>query len=588
MGRSGFSASSPWGGGPMPSPGLPPPAPRTSNTRAPKRSTRTTGSAWRIGSLSTQEHLLGRIRAREDAQQAKLARIDPAAAKEYRQARDRIAACTRDGAAELQAYFFLESSHAFDSHLFGYARALLRLADESAKPPADRLPEYDQAGCEDIQRGLLEHWTIVRELDICKLAESLDLWVRYAGADAGLAAKVLDGKTPLERARALVEGSRLDQRKVRKALLHGGRDAVAKSQDAMLVLARLVDARSRAIRQQVREQISEPCCEAYAVLTRIQRQSLGGAGYPDATGTLRLSFGKLQPYSTSLAVVRLADVYGYGNRVPKDWQAARGRLDTAAPIIFRCSADIASGNSGSPVVNRRGELLGMATRGNSGDRLAYDEVHSGCYTIAAHGMLEVLDHVYHAAELAKELGRHVTASGIVAAGAYAVPTLTVPQPLPPAVVAAARRGSLFRPASPVSPAAPAAASPAGSLRALAVPPSLPAPVVAPTPPVSAPTRPAFLVNPFPSADALLSPAKHAAPAAPAIGKRPEDKRPADRVPALIKALKDRDAAVRQAAATALRDLGRDAVPALIEALQAQDMRHPADAAPVHPEASGTK
>ncbi len=248
-----------------------------------------------LSSLDTQEKLLGQIRVRDGAEQSSLAQKDPQAARRRQQALDRIAGCKKDGAELSQAHFFLESANAFQSSLFDYARDLLRLAEESAKPEGERLLEYSRANRQDVRRNLLEPKTIIKEMEIVKLAESLDLWIRYAGADAKLAAAVLDGKTPLERARALIADTQLDQVEVRKALIHGGRQAVADSRDAMLALARLVDARSRQIRQDVEEKIDEPCRQAYAVLWQIQAQTAGaGETYPDATGSLRLSFGKVQ------------------------------------------------------------------------------------------------------------------------------------------------------------------------------------------------------------------------------------------------------------------------------------------------------
>src|SRR5262249_20899052 len=156
---------------------------------------------------------------REDAQQATLARKDPEAAKRRRQALDRIAECKKQGAELSQSHFFLESSFGFQTYLFDYARSLLRLAEESAKPDADRLVEYTRANRDDVKRSLLDPKTTVKEMEIVKLSESLDLFVRYAGPDAKLAAQVLDGKSPTERARALIEGTKLDDVEVRKSLM---------------------------------------------------------------------------------------------------------------------------------------------------------------------------------------------------------------------------------------------------------------------------------------------------------------------------------------------------------------------------------
>ncbi len=148
----------------------------------------------------SQEKLLDRIRVREQGEQTRLRQENPETAKRRQHALDRIAACVQDGAELSQAHFFLESAQAFETHLFSHARCLLRLADESAKPDGERLPGYRRSEQQDVTSLVLEPKTIIKELEVAKLAESLGLWVRYAGADAELAAKVLDGKTPQERA----------------------------------------------------------------------------------------------------------------------------------------------------------------------------------------------------------------------------------------------------------------------------------------------------------------------------------------------------------------------------------------------------
>ena len=399
-----------------------------------------------LSSLGTQEKLLARIRTREAAEQAQLARTDPESARRRRQALERIAVCKKEGLELSQSYFFLESSNAFQTYLFDYARSLLRLADESAKPETERLLEYCRADRVEVEQGLLEPKTIVKEMEIVKLAESLDLFVRYAGADAELAARVLDGKTPEERARALIEGTKLDQLDVRKALMQGGRKAIAASRDPMLALARLVDARSRQVRQDLEEKIWEPCRQAYTDLMRIREQAKGGEIYPDATGSLRLSFGKVQSYDrvkfmlgSRSSTVSIGDVYRFAKEsnqetmLPKRWQAARRAVDETLPLLFMCSADLVPGNSGSPVVDRQGRVVGVAAWvPNAAYRLAYVEGESGRGAVAARGILEVLDKVYRAADLVKELGGN--AENLVSktnSERLPLPPVPIPAPITP-------------------------------------------------------------------------------------------------------------------------------------------------------------
>ena len=491
-----------------------------------------------LSALDTQEKLLARIRVRNRAEQSSLAQKAPQLAKKRQQALDRIAACTKENVELSQAFFFLESASAFQTSLFDYARDLLRLADESAKPERDRMYVYNRANREDVRRSLLEPKTIVKEMEIVKLAESLDLWARYAGADAKLVASVLDGKSPQERARALIANSQLDQVEVRKALIQGGRKAVADSQDPMLTLARLVDARSRQIRKEMEEKVVEPCRQAYTVLRQIQEQTLGGESYPDATGTLRLSFGKVQSYADSklalgarTGIASLADLFQFAkeNRqedmLPKNWQAAKSKIDEEAPLLFMSSADLVPGSSGSPVVNRQGELVGVAAWApNTINQLTYMDDESGSGAVAARGILEVLDKVYRAAALVKELGGNTGPSRTSKVLPIPADARSVPGPI------------VIIPAEPNPPGSPPAPLP-HSLPPLAVPPII----------LQAESR----LQSTDKASTLTQ-------------------RHKELVPALIKSLRDSDQEVAHAAVTALGNLGGDALPALIEALQAKD------------------
>jgi Peptidase S46/HEAT repeats len=505
-----------------------------------------------LSSLDTQEKLLARIRNRDREEHSSLAMRDPEKAKLRQQALNRIAACKKEGAELSQAYFFLESAQAFPTYLFDYARSLLRLADESAKPDGERLLEYSRANRPDVKRSLLESKTIVKEMEIAKLAESLDLWTRYAGDDAKLVASVLDGKTPKKRARALIEGTKLDQLEVRKALMQGGRKAVTESQDPMLVLARLVDARSRQIRQEMEEKVEEPCRQAYAVLSQIQAQTaVDGATYPDATGTLRLSYGKVQPYADAKAmlgsrtgIANLTDLFRFAKEnhqedmLPKNWHAAKAKLDGETPLVFMSSADLVPGSSGSPMVNRRGEVVGVAAWvPNMMNQLVYVDDESGSGGVAAQGIIEVLDKVYHANELVKELTGNPGPSGTSRWFPRSEATRSEPAPV------------LMPPPGLKSP---------NSLPDLPDPTTLlpaPNPLPPPLPPLM--TSPPIIL--------------------PAESRRETNEKAAtlvqrhkELVPGLIKALQDSDEEVAHAAGSALGNLGGAALPALIEALRAKD------------------
>jgi hypothetical protein len=390
--------------------------------------------------LGNLEKLLWLKRSQENARQSLLQAKDKELAAAHRQALGRIASCCANGKALYQSYFFLEKpAAAFNSELYQFARDLVRLTDERAKPVAERLPEFTGADLEDKKRELLTPKTIVKEMEIVKLADALDLFRGLAGPDADLAAKILNGKTPDECARALVEGSRLDDVDVRQELLKGGRAAVSASSDPMLVLVRLIDARARQVRRDYEERVIEPCCQAYATLTKVQEAI--GESYPDANGTLRLSFGRVTSVgksTTSNATV--GDLFTHlkkshqEERLPKRWQDAQGRLDEKTPILFTAGVDLVPGSSGSPVVDRQGRVVGVASFAPAGGyELAYIEGQSGGGAVAARGILAVLDDVYQTAELVKELGGNAPARENVAPVRRGfrpphVPESTVPPP----------------------------------------------------------------------------------------------------------------------------------------------------------------
>jgi hypothetical protein len=569
-----------------------------------------------VSTLHSQEKLLSRIRDRERAEQLQLMQMEPDTARRRQQALDRIAGCMKDSAERSHAYSFLESGYAFQTSLFGYARHLVRLADESVKPDEERLHEYCRSHRRELKRSVLRPRVIVKEMEIATLTESLDLWASNVGADADLVAQVLDGKSPAERARALVEGTQLDRVEVRAAFMKGGRKAVIESGDAMIALARLVDARSRKIRQEVTERISEPCRQAYAVLTRIREESLGGESYPDATTTLRLSYGKVQPFADVKAEVRLADILNSqaASQLPRQWQGQKP--DGAVLVLFGCSADTESGTSGSPVVDRQGHLVGVVAWGDARSTpLAYCGDAGGCGAVAACGIVEVLDNVYHAHALVQELGGNKNAPRKLALS-------STPSPFDPPPIQETAGSPLHTPGDPM----PATSPSSGVIPATAIIPERDRPSasagasskvkanssVNPLPPPNdllrpegesrttlppnpftnakvaaavikaaldlaseapqAKATPGFSVNPLPPPDAVLRPDAKAAPVPAATAAPSFVNWRNEWTAALVKALKDSDTEVREAAATTLANLGGEAVPALIEALQAKDER----------------
>lgn len=319
-----------------------------------------------------------------------------------------------------QRHYLLERGVAFNSELFRIARMLVRMADETTKPNADRLHEYAESGLESLRLALFSEAPIYSDLETLKLADSLAMYLEMAGPHDELVRQALAGKSPNERAAQLVGGTQLADVAVRKKLAEGGAQAIAASTDPMIQLARLVDEPARKVRRTYEDRVEEPLRQAYAKIALKQFEVRGSNVYPDATFTLRLSFGAVQgytamgkpqpPWTTLAGAFQRAKEQDNREpfRLPDSWTARKQKLDLGTPFNFVATADIIGGNSGSPVVNRAGEVVGIIFDGNL-ESLVWDFVYTEKLgrAIAVHSQAirEALRKVYDAAALADELGK---------------------------------------------------------------------------------------------------------------------------------------------------------------------------------------
>ena len=320
-------------------------------------------------------------------------------------------------------YAMLEQGQAFQSTLFGIARTLVRLAEETAKPNADRLREYRESNLPSLKQGLFSDAPIYPRVQTAILADSLSAYLEENGrcgclTDRQLAEKVMAGKSPEQRASELVQGTKLADVAVRRKLAEGGLSAIEASDDPMIQLARLVDKPARRVRTIFEQQVEEPQRWAYGKLANARFALFGAETYPDATFTLRLSIGTVKGYeehgvqvpvwTTFAGLYRTAKEHDYADPfgLPKLWLDRKNRLNLNTPYNFIFTNDIIGGNSGSPVVNRAGELVGIAFDGNI-QSLVWDYVFSEVQgrSLAVHGsaILEALSKVYDAEPLANEL-----------------------------------------------------------------------------------------------------------------------------------------------------------------------------------------
>jgi hypothetical protein len=345
---------------------------------------------------------------------------DPGMKAAYGAAWDKIGAAQKVAAEIAKPYNFLERGFAFDSHLFQIARTLVRLAEEKGKPNPDRLREYRDSALDSLKLELFSEAPIYPEYEKAKLAHSLAYWKKTIGDDDPVVQRVLRGRTPGQAAADLVDGSRLADVALRKTLADGGSQAIAQSNDPMIKLAMAVDADARALRKRFEDEIEGVHTAQYALIAKAKFEVEGASTYPDATFTLRLAFGTIKgyevdgrwvpPFTTIGGAFRHADAHGNKPpyELPPSWHKATDehRLELDTPLNFVSTADIIGGNSGSPVVNRDNEVVGLIFDGNIQSLVldfVYDDRLARAVSVDSRGIAEALRSIYQAESLYKEL-----------------------------------------------------------------------------------------------------------------------------------------------------------------------------------------
>jgi hypothetical protein len=343
---------------------------------------------------------------------------DPNKQKEYGEAWDAIASGRKALPAYFREYSLIENAAGFNSTLFTFARTLVRLAKESAKPNAERLPGYTDAGRASLELSLYSPAPIYEDFEKLKLADSLAFLREEMGADHALVKRVLAGKTPEARAAELIEGTKLKEVDYRKQVAAGGIKAIEESTDPMIVLARDLDDEARAVRRRYETEVLGPERSNYAKIARALFEVEGTKLYPDATFTLRLSYGAVKGYQENGRQVRpfttLAGLYERAAKfnskppyqLPERWIKKKSALDLNTPFNLVSTNDIIGGNSGSPLINKNAEIVGLIFDGNIQSlvgNFVFDEAQNRAVSVDSRAMIEVLRKVYEAHEIADEL-----------------------------------------------------------------------------------------------------------------------------------------------------------------------------------------
>lgn len=305
-------------------------------------------------------------------------------------------------------FMMRENAFAFQSELFAHARKLSRYPVETSKPNGERLREYTDAQLPALKQGLLDSAPIPLELEKARLTWSLTKLREVYGADDAFVKKVLAGKSPDDRAAELIDGTKLADPAMRKERLEfTGKYEEA---DPMMAFAKLVDGEARAVRKRFEDEVDSVVKKNGELLAEAKR-TVGVSGAPDATFTLRLTYGRIKGVEKGPAMTNVKGLFERATgkapyAVTDKWTAAKTKLNAATPYNVATTNDIIGGNSGSPLVNTSGEVVGLVFDGNLqslGGNFGYEPV--GNRAVAVHGdlILNALRTVYGATAVANEL-----------------------------------------------------------------------------------------------------------------------------------------------------------------------------------------
>jgi peptidase S46-like protein len=312
-------------------------------------------------------------------------------------------------------YAYLESGTGFNSKLFGYARQLVRGAAERAKPNEQRLREYADSNLGKLSAGLLATIPIYPAYEQLTLSFSLDKMREILGPDDEVVRRLLSKDSPDSLAARLIGATRLADPAVRKSLWEGGAAAVNASTDPMIELARSIDPDARALRKIYEDEVQAPVATGQERIAKARFAVLGTKVYPDATFTLRMSYGDVHGWPEKGQQVepftKLARLYERTTgrdpfRLPQRWLDARSKLDPNTPFDYVTTHDIVGGNSGSPVVDAQGRLVGLAFDGNIHSIAGsywYDERMNRAVAVHPAIIVTALRDVYGAKTIAAEL-----------------------------------------------------------------------------------------------------------------------------------------------------------------------------------------
>jgi Peptidase S46 len=300
--------------------------------------------------------------------------------------------------------------------LIGDAIELVRAAAERTKPNSERLPEYTDQALVTLRQRMAANIPVNKDLQELTLAYFFTTTRRDLGEGDAFVRKMLGDESPAQLSARLISGTHLDDPKVREALYDGGESAISASSDPLIRFAVSIDPDLRAARQQYEDQVLAPTRANAERIANARFAVYGTSVDPDATFTLRLSYGTvkgfedaegrfIEPYTT------IGGLFHHATgappfALPKSWLEAESSLNMETPMNLSTTNDIIGGNSGSPLIDAKAEIVGLIFDGNIfslGGDFGYDVARNRAVAVDSRALLEGLQKVYHLDRIVEEI-----------------------------------------------------------------------------------------------------------------------------------------------------------------------------------------